>query len=326
MRIDKKPQEPKPLRRGRRARRAGKKALRKRKMQRKKAVRRANQQRTFWMMARAWGAAHNQEWVLPFFGKQNPDPYSNHSRVRTTYRGVTYPTSEHAYLVAQARHYGMTELADLWARGCGRHFAYGRWFDASNPKDVKAWSTKAFRPIRNRPHDPLRKSWTAKRCQLMFGVCLAKFSGDKNARQTLLSTGHRYLVENSPYDADWGIGQSMSTPELTRALEQGRPGLGKNMLGSVLMSVRNTLRRQNDSRHKLKKRTLRYLARTEATKQKKVGHFKRYTLEQTTALMHHFPRQLMSKTGRMVDRTNKPTPVVAGAYPIGPFRRQRVAY
>jgi len=265
-------------------------------------------------MALLWVSQCAGSLVLPFFGKQNADPFSNHARVPTTYRGTRYPTSEHAYLATQARHYGMRELAEVWTRGLGRHYAFGRWFDASNPKDVKTWSTKAFRPLRNNPNNPLRKTWMEKRAQLMFGICLAKFSGDERARRLLLETGHQYLVENSPYDAEWGIGQSLTTRELTDALYEKRPGLGRNQLGRILMAVRNTLRRKDPPRKALKQRTLRYLARKETLRQKQAKQFRKYTTQQTEAIMRHFPRQLIPSTRKLVDSTNKPRKIVAGAH------------
>jgi ribA/ribD-fused uncharacterized protein len=81
-------------------------------------------------------------------------------------------------------------------------------------------------------------SWDAVKREVMFQVVLAKFSQNPELKDWLLSTGDALLVEASPYDKVWGIGlnkyEAMSTPQ------SEWPGL--NLLGLVLMDVRNALK------------------------------------------------------------------------------------
>ena len=56
----------------------------------------------------------------------------------------------------------------------------------------------------------------------------AKFETHVDLRVELLGTGDEELVENAPRDYYWGC---------------GRDGSGRNMLGRILMEVREALRR-----------------------------------------------------------------------------------
>ncbi len=55
---------------------------------------------------------------------------------------------------------------------------------------------------------------------------LCKFQTHRDIRDILLSTGNAEIVENSPIDFYWGCGAD---------------GSGKNMLGKILMEVRDIL-------------------------------------------------------------------------------------
>jgi ribA/ribD-fused uncharacterized protein len=196
-----------------------------------------------------------------FFASLNRDPFSNHSMVPTTYRGVRYLSSEHAYLTLQARCYGMDRLADVWQAGQGHHRVFNQWYNAANPKSVKSWSTKEFRYFRNNEEDPKRQHWLATRNQVMFEVVKAKFSGNPQARKTLLETGHQYLAELSPSDKHWGVAEKLTPQQLDQRVRQQRPSKGRNQLGLILMAVREILKRKSRQRLSLTVRTARYLAK-----------------------------------------------------------------
>ncbi len=61
----------------------------------------------------------------------------------------------------------------------------------------------------------------------MRKAVLRKFETHKDIRDILLSTDNEEIVENSPIDFYWGCGSD---------------GSGKNMLGIILMEVREILR------------------------------------------------------------------------------------
>lgn len=74
---------------------------------------------------------------------------------------------------------------------------------------------------------PLRQDWEQVKDDIMRQAVLRKFEIHTDIRNILLSTGDEEIVENSPIDFYWGCGAD---------------GSGKNMLGKILMEVRNILR------------------------------------------------------------------------------------
>ncbi|MBD1920772.1 NADAR family protein [Microcoleus sp. FACHB-831] len=78
---------------------------------------------------------------------------------------------------------------------------------------------------------PLRSDWEQVKDDIMRKAVLRKFETHKDIREELLSTGDAEIVENSPSDRYWGCGAD---------------GSGKNMLGKILMEVREILRGVNE--------------------------------------------------------------------------------
>lgn len=127
---------------------------------------------------------------------------SNFHLCPVTVEGITYPSSEHAYM-AQKTTNGMIreELSRI-----------------KEPKDVK----KAGQLV------PLRDNWDEYRIIAMTKVLYAKFTQNEDLKQLLLETEDKLLYEvNWWNDLFWGMN-----------LE----GKGKSMLGECLMLVRSMLR------------------------------------------------------------------------------------
>src|SRR6476469_1589456 len=78
---------------------------------------------------------------------------------------------------------------------------------------------------------PLRTDWEQVKDDIMRKAVLRKFETHEDIRKELLSTGDAEIVENSPIDYYWGCGAD---------------GSGKNMLGIILMEVREILRGVNE--------------------------------------------------------------------------------
>ena len=129
--------------------------------------------------------------------------FSNFSKHPVTARGALFPTSEH-------------------------YFQAMKFIDSKADWEAVLASKTAMMAAkigRDRTRK-LRKDWDQVKDSVMFEVCLAKFTQNKDIRQVLLSTGAATLVEHTRNDAYWG---------------DGGDGSGKNMLGKTLMRVRETL-------------------------------------------------------------------------------------
>ena len=75
---------------------------------------------------------------------------------------------------------------------------------------------------------PLRRDWESVKDSIMREAVLAKFTQHADLREKLLGTGDAEIVEHTDRDSYWG---------------DGGDGSGHNMLGRILMSVRDELRR-----------------------------------------------------------------------------------
>ncbi|MDQ3798488.1 MAG: NADAR family protein [Acidobacteriota bacterium] len=76
---------------------------------------------------------------------------------------------------------------------------------------------------------PLRKDWEAVKDDIMREALRAKFTQHEDLRKILLETGDAILVEHTTNDRYWGDGG-------------GDDGSGLNMLGRLLMELRDELR------------------------------------------------------------------------------------
>lgn len=74
---------------------------------------------------------------------------------------------------------------------------------------------------------PLRKDWEEVKFDIMVMAVRAKAEQYTSIKQMLLDTGDEEIGEASPYDYEWGL---------------GKDGTGRNLLGKVLMQLREELR------------------------------------------------------------------------------------
>jgi ribA/ribD-fused uncharacterized protein len=135
------------------------------------------------------------------------EPYgfcSNFAPFSIDIEGITWPTSEH-YFQAQ-------KFLDpvIQARICG----------AASPMEAAALG-------RSREF-PLRPDWEQIKDEVMYSALQAKFTQHAELGEALLATGDATLVEHTTNDAYWA---------------DGGDGHGRNMLGILLMRLRDELRR-----------------------------------------------------------------------------------
>lgn len=82
--------------------------------------------------------------------------------------------------------------------------------------------------------------WDKEKRSIMKRAVKDKFANDNYLRSILLSTGDKILVEASPFDIIWGIG--MREGKKNGAWTRVSNWRGENLLGFVLMEVRDELR------------------------------------------------------------------------------------
>jgi len=144
------------------------------------------------------------------FYRANERPYgafSNLYRREFVFESDTYPTAEHAYQAGKAR-----KLA------------------------VKAWLMSAPSPalLAMAAHGlyywDVAPNWSTTKFDRMKRILRAKFGTHEDLKELLLSTGNRRLVETATVD------------NAVNRLWGEVNGQGKNMLGLLLMEVRDELR------------------------------------------------------------------------------------
>ena len=81
------------------------------------------------------------------------------------------------------------------------------------------------------------ETWDARKVAIVTAGNLAKFEQNAGLRRRLLDTGDAILAEANPKDFIWGIGLAIEDP----AAQDPANWQGQNLLGKVLMQVRQTL-------------------------------------------------------------------------------------
>jgi ribA/ribD-fused uncharacterized protein len=146
---------------------------------------------------------------MPIYFYSSTDDYaciSNFSPHGFELDGVYWPTVEHYF---QAQKFAGTEHEEHVRR-------------AKTAKQAKA--------LGRRRDWPLREDWEAVKVDLMRRVVRRKFETHADIRAVLLGTGTDTIMEAAPDDYFWGC---------------GRDGTGQNMLGQILMDVREALRAES---------------------------------------------------------------------------------
>lgn len=142
--------------------------------------------------------------TIYFYGTRSEyGSFSNFSRHGFELDGEHWMTTEHYF---QAQKFPQTEHCEQIRQ-------------AKTPKDAATMGRERSRP--------LRQDWEQVKDDIMRKCVLRKFETHADIREILLATGDEEIVENAPGDYYWGC---------------GKDGSGKNMLGQILMEVREILR------------------------------------------------------------------------------------
>lgn len=129
--------------------------------------------------------------------------FSNFSRHGITLKGEYWPTTEHYF---QAQKFAGT-----------RHETEVR----------KTTSPKVAAEMGRDRKRPLRPDWESVKDDIMREAVRAKFTQHKDLQKILLATGDAILVEHTVNDSYWG---------------DGGDGSGKNMLGKILVEIREEIK------------------------------------------------------------------------------------
>ena len=157
---------------------------------------------------------------IRFYRANDPEVgfFSNLYRRAMEFEGATYPTAEHAYQAGKAR---KKEVRD--------------WLMAAPSPALLAMAAHGLY------YWDVTPGWSTAKFGRMRAVLLAKFSQHDDLRCALLHTGQARLVESATVDNSvnrlWG--------EVN--------GVGQNMLGTLLMEVRDELRAAIGSSKKLRR-------------------------------------------------------------------------
>ena len=128
--------------------------------------------------------------------------FSNFYPSQVTVDSKTYPTVEH-------------------------YFQSCKFNDEKHKEKIRTAATPARAKELGRTRaTPLRDDWEEIKVDVLYEGLLAKFTQHEDLKKILLDTGNAHLVEDSPTDAFWGCGRS---------------GKGKNVLGFLLMAVRDEI-------------------------------------------------------------------------------------
>ena len=135
------------------------------------------------------------------------------------YDGYIFSNSEQLFMYMKAKFFGDDPIAV-------RIVTLGQ-----DPKTAKDYG----RQVRNYNNS----KWAGVREKMMYNAILLKFKSDIKLKKQLIDTGDRILVEGTPFDPIWGVKIKWSDD---RILDE-KNWRGQNLLGKVLMEVRNILKK-----------------------------------------------------------------------------------
>ena len=132
--------------------------------------------------------------------------------------GITYRSTEHWMMAEKARLFDDEQ-------------ALARILAAKSPAEAKKLGREIGRFV--------PEVWEAHKVEIVTTGNMHKFSQHPELSTFLLATHDRVLVEASPVDTIWGIGLAADAADA----ENPAHWLGPNLLGFILMDVRDQLRK-----------------------------------------------------------------------------------
>ena len=124
-------------------------------------------------------------------------------------------------------HYGF-ELDGKWWMTSEHYFQAQKFCGTEYEEIIRLLDSPMKAAEMGRSRDlPLRKDWEQVKDDIMRKAVYAKLLQNSDIKDMLLETGSEYIVEKTSNDYYWGCGVN---------------GTGKNMLGIILMEIRDKLK------------------------------------------------------------------------------------
>lgn len=155
-----------------------------------------------------------------FYGSK--DHFSNFYKTNFVVNGITFSCGEQYIMYSKACLFNDNEMAEVILK---EHL----------PSKMKAWGRKV------KSYDDA--TWCAQREDITYTGLLEKYKQNQMLCNLLMETGEREIVEASPRDRIWGIGMGENNVNV----EDKTMWKGRNILGSILMRVRNQIKQEIES-------------------------------------------------------------------------------
>jgi ribA/ribD-fused uncharacterized protein len=140
------------------------------------------------------------------------------SNLNIPYDKRNFSNSEQLFMYLKAKYFGDTEMAERIV------------IEGTHPRDAKNLGRNV--------QGYQEKKWDEVRKDAMLTAVYYKFATNSDLKKKLLATGDKILVEGTPFDSIWGV---MIRWDDDRILDE-KNWKGQNLLGKVLMEVRNRLK------------------------------------------------------------------------------------
>lgn len=147
----------------------------------------------------------------------NSSPFSQWYPAKYVYNGIEFSCAEQGMMYGKAKLFDDDKIADEILR-------------TKDPKTMKSLGRKV--------HNFNEKRWAEYRELIVLNNNIEKFKQNPKLAKALLDTGDTIIAEASPRDKIWGIGLSAKD----KRAQDTYSWLGANLLGEILMDVREHLR------------------------------------------------------------------------------------
>ncbi|MBG2992233.1 NADAR family protein [Proteus mirabilis] len=138
-----------------------------------------------------------------------------------------YKTSDPFGEFSNFSKHGFIDEQNLFWPTVEHYFQAKKFLDENIQNNIRLLKSPMDAAIEGRDRDkPLRLDWEIVKDDIMRFAVLEKFKQNHNIQYILLSTEDALIVEHTSNDSYWG---------------DGGDGLGKNMLGIILMETRKLL-------------------------------------------------------------------------------------